>query len=180
MKRPHKLSFAPPPVQPSNVLFLFVSRSQISIHPTYSQRCDIFKERSSRCPIDRREQSLRWQNPEIAKEEQESGIFPGFPTAGPLSARPGSDKHFRKIAHKFGAFVHETVAAAGFMISPCLWNICILWNVECIMNWTVAHVYNSFKASLKCTHVCANFGLNAHSLCISKTLLNCVCVCVCV
>ena len=94
-----------------NVLFLFVSRSQISIHPTYSQRCDIFKERSSRCPIDRREQSLRWQNPEIAKEEQESGVFPGFPTAGPLSARPGSDKHFRKIAHKFGAFVHETVAA---------------------------------------------------------------------
>ena len=40
---------------------------------------------------------------------------------------------------------------AGFVIFPCLWNICILWNVECIMNWTVAHVYNSFKASLKCT-----------------------------
>ena len=44
---------------------------------------------------------------------------------------------------------------AGFVIFPCLWNICILWNVECIMNWTVAHVYNSFKASLKCTHMCA-------------------------
>ena len=70
---------------------------------------------------------------------------------------------------------------AGFVIFPCLWNICILWNVECIMNWTVAHVYNSFKASLKCTHMCANFGLNAHSLCNSKTLLKlCVCMCVCV
>ena len=111
MKRPHKWSFAPPPVQPSNVLFLFVLRSQISIHPTYSPQCDLFKERSSKCPIDRREQSLRWRNPEIAKEEQESGVFPGFPTAGLLSGRPGSDKHFRKIAHKFGAFVHETVAA---------------------------------------------------------------------
>ena len=38
-------------------------------------------------------------------------VLPGFPTAGLLSGRPGSDKHFRKIAHKFGAFVHETVAA---------------------------------------------------------------------
>ena len=136
MKRPDKLSFAPPPVQPSNVLFLFVSRSQISIHPTYIPRCHLFKEKSSKCPIDRREQSLRWRNPEIAKEEQESGVFPGFPTAGLLS---GSDKHFRKIAHKFGAFVHETVAAdsnvgmldlAGFVIFPFFWNICILWNVS--------------------------------------------------
>ena len=44
----------------------------------------------------------------LPKGEQESGVFPGFQTAGLLS---GSDKHFRKIAHKFGAFVHETVAA---------------------------------------------------------------------
>ena len=78
---------------------------------------------------------MRWRNPEIAKEEQEGGVFPGFQSAGLLS---GSDKHFRKIAHKFGAFVHETVAAdsnvgmldlAGFVIFS-LFFACILWNVS--------------------------------------------------
>ena len=95
-------------------------------------------------------------NPEIAKRSKKvefSQVFrlPGFCRAptNTFAKLPINSGHlFMRPSPQI-----QMLDLAGFVIFPCLWNICILWNVECIMNWTVAHVFNSFKASFKCTHM---------------------------